>query len=148
LDADPLDEEAVRSYLAVMARLEKPTAGRGVYREFAGRLERELGLEPTSETVAAFEALEQLGPVSKSFRQSTRSSPEPDAAVVEPGSGKASRAASRLPVPTTRFFGRERELAEIVDRLRDPDCRLLSLVGQGGVGKTRLALKAARSLVE
>lgn len=39
------------------------------------------------------------------------------------------------------FLGREKELAEIACRLRDPDCRLLTLVGPGGIGKTRLAFQ-------
>jgi predicted ATPase/transcriptional regulator with XRE-family HTH domain/DNA-binding CsgD family transcriptional regulator len=48
-----------------------------------------------------------------------------------------------LPVALTSFIGRGREVAEIRDLLRTT--RLLSLVGAGGVGKTRLALEAARS---
>ena len=39
----------------------------------------------------------------------------------------------------TGLHGRERELAELRAHLRDPSCRLLSLTGEGGVGKTRLA---------
>ena len=50
---------------------------------------------------------------------------------------------SNLPVPATPFLGRESELAEIVSRLGDPSTRLLTLVGPGGTGKTRLALQAA-----
>ncbi len=49
--------------------------------------------------------------------------------------------ASTLPPQTTAFVGRETELAEIGARLADPACRLLSLVGPGGIGKTRLALE-------
>lgn len=48
-----------------------------------------------------------------------------------------------LPLQPTPFIGREDELALITERLNDPACRLLTLVGQGGVGKTRLAIQAA-----
>jgi predicted ATPase len=48
-----------------------------------------------------------------------------------------------LPVPLTPFVGREAELAEIEAHLRDPGCRLLTLVGPGGSGKTCLAREAA-----
>jgi predicted ATPase/DNA-binding CsgD family transcriptional regulator len=42
------------------------------------------------------------------------------------------------------LIGRTRELADIQNQLADPDCRLLTLVGPGGIGKTRLALEIAR----
>src|SRR5262249_36009649 len=48
-----------------------------------------------------------------------------------------------LPPQPTSFIGRTEELTQIIDRLSDPDCRLLTLVGTGGIGKTRLALQAA-----
>jgi predicted ATPase len=41
------------------------------------------------------------------------------------------------------LIGREAELAELARLLRDPECRLLSLVGAGGIGKTRLAIEVA-----
>jgi predicted ATPase/class 3 adenylate cyclase len=48
-----------------------------------------------------------------------------------------------LPPQPTQFVGRKRELARIQQQLGQPDCRLLNLVGPGGIGKTRLALQAA-----
>jgi predicted ATPase len=48
-----------------------------------------------------------------------------------------------LPVSLTPFIGREQELADLARLLADPECRCLTLVGPGGIGKTRLALQAA-----
>src|SRR5262249_31277866 len=47
-----------------------------------------------------------------------------------------------LPVPPSLLIGRESELAELRQLLAAPECRLLTLLGPGGVGKTRLALQA------
>lgn len=53
-----------------------------------------------------------------------------------------------LPASPTVFIGRDTEVAEIrCLLLEDPDCRLLTLVGPGGIGKTRLALRVAESLL-
>jgi predicted ATPase len=53
-------------------------------------------------------------------------------------------AGSNLPRPTTRLVGRDRELTALEDLLADPDVRLLTLAGPGGVGKTRLLIEIAR----
>jgi transcriptional regulator with XRE-family HTH domain len=50
---------------------------------------------------------------------------------------------SRLPIPLTPLIGREIELAELTRLLARADCRLLTIVGPGGIGKTRLAIAAA-----
>jgi predicted ATPase len=50
---------------------------------------------------------------------------------------------TNLPVPSTPFLGRARELSEVVRLLMREDVRLLTLTGPGGTGKTRLALQAA-----
>ena len=46
-----------------------------------------------------------------------------------------------LPVQTTPLLGREAELTQIAAYLADAECRLLTLVGPGGVGKSRLAYR-------
>ncbi len=52
--------------------------------------------------------------------------------------------AAILPLPLTRYFGREQELGVIQAGLQTRDTRLMTLLGPGGSGKTRLAVEAAR----
>src|SRR3954462_14460542 len=52
-------------------------------------------------------------------------------------------AAAPLPVPLTTLVGREREITDVMALLRRADIRLVTLVGPGGVGKTRLAIEVA-----
>lgn len=52
-----------------------------------------------------------------------------------------------LPQQPTPFIGRQEELAEIAVLLAEPTCRLLTLLGPGGAGKTRLAIQAAGQMV-
>jgi non-specific serine/threonine protein kinase len=52
-----------------------------------------------------------------------------------------------LPEPPTSFIGRKEALAEIVALFDPPGGHLITLIGPGGVGKTRLALQAARELI-
>jgi predicted ATPase/Flp pilus assembly protein TadD len=53
-----------------------------------------------------------------------------------------------LPVHATPLIGRQAELAELGRLLSDPTCRVITLTGPGGVGKTRLAISAAREAAE
>jgi predicted ATPase len=48
-----------------------------------------------------------------------------------------------LPLQPTTFIGRDADLAQIGRLLEDPSCRLITLVGPGGSGKTRLAIEVA-----
>jgi predicted ATPase/Tfp pilus assembly protein PilF len=66
--------------------------------------------------------------------------------------GDASRTIRRhrtprsLPAPTTPFIGRETELRELLALLASVDTRLVTVTGPGGIGKTRLAVRAAETL--
>ncbi|MCL2417912.1 MAG: winged helix-turn-helix domain-containing protein [Conexibacteraceae bacterium] len=67
---------------------------------------------------------------------------DPSLTIEHPGTGLA----GHLPAQVNETIGRERELLEIEELLRRGDVRLVTLVGPGGVGKTRLALEAARAV--
>ncbi|MFN2625565.1 MAG: NB-ARC domain-containing protein, partial [Mycobacteriales bacterium] len=56
------------------------------------------------------------------------------------------RAQHNLPVQPTSFVGREREVAELIERVREH--RLVTVLGFGGIGKTRLALQAGAELAD
>ncbi len=74
--------------------------------------------------------------------------PAPASSAPKPAPAAAAAAAVpappvRLPAPLTRFFGRREELESVVALLRDSRVRMITLIGPGGSGKTRLAVEAA-----
>lgn len=55
---------------------------------------------------------------------------------------------NNLPIQPTAFLGREDELVEITKLLENSSCRLLTIIGPGGIGKTRLAIQTAAEKIE
>ncbi len=97
-------------------------------------LDSELGVDPDPETTTLYEQI-KAGAVKKA---------KPARTAITPASAPQDRLPPRsLPTPATPLIGRENEVALITQRLDDPACRLLTLVGPGGIGKTRLALHIA-----
>jgi hypothetical protein len=120
------------------------------YRRCEQALEEEIGVEPSAETKSLFERLsegeqlvgkEVIGPPDRTVR--TRRLVSQGATQAEPQVSPR----HNLPVQTTRLVGRQIELADVADLIADPNCRLVTLVGAGGVGKTRLAIAAAEAQV-
>jgi non-specific serine/threonine protein kinase len=104
------------------------------YNACAAVLQRELGVEPSPETVQAYrQLLEHKAPDAGEISPATRPRPGPSAR-------------HNLPSQLTSFVGREHEL-DIVRPLLKAN-RLLTLTGIGGVGKTRLALALAESAID
>lgn len=131
LQQDPLDETAYILLMRLHAQSGDRAGVRRVYETCVATLRRELGVEPSPATRSAYEQLLRL---EASARDGDVSLPQPPTPVLAP---------RPLPTWTTPFIGREAELARIAEMLADPSCRLLTIVGMGGIGKTRLALQTA-----
>lgn len=61
------------------------------------------------------------------------------------GADAALRPVVSLPRERGTFIGREDDVERLIALLQGPDCRLLTLLGPGGSGKTRLAVETART---
>jgi predicted ATPase/transcriptional regulator with XRE-family HTH domain len=99
-----------------------------IYKDTAGRLAAALGL--VNEERAEFEAL---------GRRHARAGP--NGLWARPVEDRTAEAG--IPAQVTRLVGRERELIVVVAALKDPNRRLVTLTGTGGIGKTRIAVEAA-----
>ncbi|WP_027892731.1 AfsR/SARP family transcriptional regulator [Calidithermus chliarophilus] len=137
LSTDPLDEEALQRQLSLLLWAGQLTRALGAFEAFKGRLEQELEVEPGPITLKLVEQIRRAEPVVE-----RPVVPVPGITVKEPP--KVARR-HNLPVQATPFVGREAEKARITEQLADPACRLLTVVAQGGFGKTRLALSAAEA---
>jgi len=142
---DPLHEPARRELMRLYAWAGQPSAAQRQYAETARLLDEELGAAPEPETTELYEAIKarRLAPPV----DGTPGRPGP-AAVERPRDDALARPAGHDLPRIAGFVGRQRELADIVRLLTDPSCRLLTLAGPGGIGKTRLALQAAQILAD
>lgn len=127
LALDPWDEDTHLQLMQLYTALGQRGAALRQYERCRDALAQELGLEPSP-------SLRQL------YEQLRRAPREPES----PG---AVLPAHNLPVPLTRFLGRQVELTRLEELIHQNDCRLLTLTGPGGAGKTRLALALADQLL-
>jgi predicted ATPase/DNA-binding SARP family transcriptional activator len=141
LQLDNLREETHRALLMLYAQSGQRHRALAHYETLQTLLADELGVEPMPDTIALYERIQAGDLPQREPARVVAREPEP-----EPVPAMPVPAAHHLPAQSTSFVGREREIAQIIDHLRHPDCRLLSLIGPGGIGKTRLALAVAERI--
>ena len=109
----------------------------GLTPQAIGLLERGKRRQPHAYTVQKLaEALELDGQDLSEFEAAARPSTRPHS--------RDHTSVYGVPTPPTSLVGREHEVGTIETMLREKDVRLVTLVGPGGVGKTRLAIEVAR----
>jgi predicted ATPase/Tfp pilus assembly protein PilF len=116
LEADPLDEAALRALMGWLGKSGQSGQARQAYRDFTARLAADLGIAPGAELKAMNDSL---------------AAPAPVASAVPADDG---------------FIGRSTELRQLETLLAQPDCRLVCVIGPGGAGKTRLSARALATL--
>jgi predicted ATPase/DNA-binding XRE family transcriptional regulator len=104
-------------------------------------LERGERRRPQAETVRALSAALDLTGAAREALLASARAPAHGAAVDE-------LSGLFLPLPPTVLLGREAEVATLRQWLADPAARIITLLGPGGVGKTRLALELARAMAD
>lgn len=115
LSLDPWREEAHRWRMLALARCGQTSAALAQYQSCRAILRQEFDADPSAEMTALYERIRAA----------------------------QSGARHNLPAAVTGFVGREREIADLRGLLAQPATRLLTIVGPGGAGKTRLALEVA-----
>jgi predicted ATPase/DNA-binding SARP family transcriptional activator len=137
LSLDPLHEQPRRALMQLLVQAGQQAAALRQYEEVARLLASELGATPEAATSALYEAIKAgaLAPA-PAGAGAQRSLP-----ALAPAGG-APQVKPDQP-PLTSFVGRREEIELLVARLAGPACRLLTLVGPGGIGKTRLAGEVA-----
>ena len=130
LDIEPWHEETHRELMRLLALSGQRSAALAQYELCRRLLADELGIEPAAATVQLYEQIK-----GEEWSGEAESPPLPH----------SSAPPHNLPPQMTPFVGRESELAQLQQLLAAPDIHLITILGPGGMGKTRLALALAAS---
>ncbi|HEY0738530.1 MAG TPA: BTAD domain-containing putative transcriptional regulator [Herpetosiphonaceae bacterium] len=135
LALDRLDEIGHSQRICLLAADGQRAAALAQYEICRRILHDELGVEPAEQTMLLHEQIRAghwTAPQSSAGRSTAFQQAEAPAPPF-----------NNLPTALTRFIGRQSELANIAECLANPGCRLLTITGLRGMGKTALALQAA-----
>jgi DNA-binding SARP family transcriptional activator/predicted ATPase len=132
VELEPWREEGCRQLMRLLALSGRRSEALAQYEKCRQVLRDELGVEPGPETAALYEAI-RSGELAGHREATARRQPSP---------------LLSLPSPPTPFIGRGDALTAVESLLADPDVRLVTILGPGGIGKTRLAVEAGTRLAE
>jgi len=120
LEKSPTDEALYRCLMEAYALDGKTPKAIEVFRDCEQILQKQFGIEPNTDTQKLYHKIKnaEMG--------------EPEKAVFH-----------NLPLATTAFIGRKKELKDLDTLIGTSESRILTLVGPGGIGKTRLSIQAA-----
>ncbi len=128
-------EAAYRATMIAYSQLGDRSKVAGTWQRLVESLRKDLGVEPSEHSRLVFEELKTGGPAT---------------GLSIPAAGKpavqSATPPNNLPISLTSFIGREREMAEVKNLLSTT--RLLTLIGPGGIGKTRLSLEVGTGVLE
>ncbi len=139
LHRDFLDESVLQAYMKNMALAGQRQQALKAFEVFEEQLLQELDMQP----------LEQTKQLAQTIRNSDLEEPSTNLVELTDKPSKPVnslpkndyQSVNNLPQQLTPFIGRDLELAELSDLLANPEVRLLTLLGPGGIGKTSLAIK-------
>jgi len=144
LGLQPWHEQAHRQQMLCLAHTGRLREALAQYELCHQLLASELALAPSTETVQLYEQLRagklpQLNATASASAPVVRRMASPSPLVYQPP--------HNLPRQLTPFFGRSIEITQVATKLLQPDCAWVTLAGEGGIGKSRLALKVAREVL-
>ena len=142
---DPLHGQANKLLMHLLVETNRSAAALHRYRVYERLLEDELGVPPEADVTVTFEDI-RAGRLSLTLDATTHTRLEQPLPAAFDAVGQRP---DNLPRQMTSFIGRREEISAVRHLLCDElGCRLVTLVGAGGVGKTRLAIAAGEALVD